>query len=76
MGPRWPWLVVLPLATAVGVAAVAWTTHGVGPASAAEPDTTGRATASRNPSATASIVGGTAMMCSDSARSRSGVFPA
>ena len=35
MGPRWPWLIVMPLAIAVGVAAVAWTTHGAGPASAA-----------------------------------------
>ena len=36
MRPRWPWLVVLPLATLVAVLAVAWSTDSVRPASAAE----------------------------------------
>lgn len=35
MRPRWPWLVVLPLATAVAVIAIAWRTDSVKPASAA-----------------------------------------
>jgi cytochrome c peroxidase len=35
MRPRWPWLVVLPLATAVAVLAVAWSTDSARPASAA-----------------------------------------
>lgn len=36
MRPRWPWLVVLPLATGVAVLAVAWSTDSARPASAAE----------------------------------------
>lgn len=36
MRPRWPWLVVLPLAIAVAVLAVAWSTDSVAPASAVE----------------------------------------
>ena len=35
MGPRWPWLVVLPVATAVAVLAVACSTDSAKPASAA-----------------------------------------
>jgi cytochrome c peroxidase len=35
MRPRWPWLIVLPLATAVAVIAVAWNTNSARPASAA-----------------------------------------
>jgi cytochrome c peroxidase len=33
--PRWPWLVVLPLAVSIAVVAVAWNTDGAGPAGAA-----------------------------------------
>jgi cytochrome c peroxidase len=36
MRPRWPWLVVLPLAVVVTVLAAAWSTDGARPASAAE----------------------------------------
>jgi cytochrome c peroxidase len=36
MRPRWPWLVVLPLAIAVAALAVAWSTDSVRPASAAD----------------------------------------
>lgn len=36
MRPRWPWLVVLPLAALVAVLAAAWNTDSVRPASAAE----------------------------------------
>jgi cytochrome c peroxidase len=36
MRPRWPWLVVLPLAIAVAALSVAWSTDSVRPASAAE----------------------------------------
>jgi cytochrome c peroxidase len=36
MRPRWPWLVVLPLATVVAVLAAAWSTDSVRPASAAD----------------------------------------
>jgi cytochrome c peroxidase len=36
MRPRWPWLVVLPLATVVAVLAAAWSTDSARPASAAE----------------------------------------
>jgi cytochrome c peroxidase len=36
MRPRWPWLVVLPLATLVAVLAAAWSTDSARPASAAE----------------------------------------
>jgi cytochrome c peroxidase len=35
MRPRWPWLIVLPLAISVAVVAVAWSTNGASPASAA-----------------------------------------
>ena len=35
MGPRWPWLIVMPLATAVAVAAAAWNTNSATPATAA-----------------------------------------
>ena len=35
MGPRWPWLIVTPLAAAVAVTAVAWNPGGGAPASAA-----------------------------------------
>jgi cytochrome c peroxidase len=35
MRPRWPWLIVLPLAAAVAGLAVAWSTDGARPASAA-----------------------------------------
>jgi cytochrome c peroxidase len=35
MRPRWPWLVVLPLAAAVAILAVAWRTDSAKPASAA-----------------------------------------
>ncbi|HEV8626176.1 MAG TPA: cytochrome c peroxidase [Acidimicrobiia bacterium] len=35
MRPRWPWLLVVPLATAVAVLAVAWNTDSARPASAA-----------------------------------------
>ncbi len=36
MRPRWPWLLVLPLATAVAVLAVAWSTDSARPARAAD----------------------------------------
>lgn len=36
MRPRWPWLVVLPMAGAVTAIAAAWSTDGVRPANAAE----------------------------------------
>jgi cytochrome c peroxidase len=36
MRPRWPWLVVMPLAAAVAVLAVAWSTDSARPASAAD----------------------------------------
>jgi cytochrome c peroxidase len=36
MRPRWPWLLVIPLATAVAVLAVAWSTESARPASAAD----------------------------------------
>lgn len=36
MRPRWPWLVVLPLATAVAVLAIGWSTDSARPASAAQ----------------------------------------
>jgi cytochrome c peroxidase len=35
MGPRWPWLVVLPLAAAVALIAVAWNTDSAAPTTAA-----------------------------------------
>jgi cytochrome c peroxidase len=35
MRPRWPWLIVMPLAISVAVVAVAWNTEGAKPASAA-----------------------------------------
>ncbi|HET9769709.1 MAG TPA: cytochrome c peroxidase, partial [Acidimicrobiia bacterium] len=36
MRPRWPWLVVLPLAITVAVVAAAWSTESARPASATE----------------------------------------
>jgi cytochrome c peroxidase len=36
MRPRWPWLIVLPLAAAVAVIATAWSTDSARPASAAQ----------------------------------------
>lgn len=36
MRPRWPWLVVMPMAVAVAVIAAAWSTDGARPASAAD----------------------------------------
>lgn len=36
MHPRWPWLIVMPLAIAVAVVAVGWSTNSVEPTSAAE----------------------------------------